>query len=87
MLNPAARLAFDPPPPGQSGVLQEAGPWSLFRLLGRGKLQPGSSPDRYTLTFQIGARQATFEIRSSPGFNPFTPNLLPDFRCPEVSGS
>jgi type VI secretion system protein ImpL len=87
VLNPAASFAFDPPPPGQSGALQETGPWSLFRLLGRGKLQAGSAPDRYTLTFQVGARQATFEIRASPGFNPFTPNLLQDFRCPEVGGS
>jgi type VI protein secretion system component VasK len=71
----------------QAGVLQESGSWSMFRLFGRGKLHPGASPDRYTLTFQIGDRQATFELRASSGFNPFTPNLLQDFRCPEVGGS
>jgi type VI secretion system protein ImpL len=92
VLNSTARLTFDPPPAGQAGgsqagVLQESGSWSMFRLFGRGKLHPGASPDRYTLTFQIGDRQATFELRASPGFNPFTPNLLQDFRCPEVGGS
>jgi type VI secretion system protein ImpL len=92
VLNSTARLTFDPPPTGQpgvlqAGVLQESGSWSMFRLFGRGKLHPGASPDRYTLTFQIGDRQATFELRASSGFNPFTPNLLQDFRCPEVGGS
>ena len=33
----------------------------MFRLFGRAKLRPGASPDRYTLTFQIGDRQATLE--------------------------
>lgn len=87
VLNSTARLTFDPPPAGQPGVLQDSGSWSMFRLFGRGKLHPGVSPDRYTLTFQIGDRQATFELRASSGFNPFTPNLLQDFRCPEVGGS
>jgi len=82
-----ARLVFDPPPAGQPGGLQEAGPWSMFRLFGRGKLRAGTAPDRYTLTFQVGDRQATFEIRVSSGPNPFLPGLLQDFRCPEVSGS
>jgi type VI secretion system protein ImpL len=38
------------------------------------------------LTFQIGDRQVTFEIRTNSAPNPFTPSLLQDFRCPEVSG-
>jgi type VI secretion system protein ImpL len=86
----AARLAFDPPPAGQTGAqmgaLQDTGPWSMFRLFGRGKIRPGPSADRYTLTFQIGDRQATFEIRTNTGPNPFTPGPLQDFRCPEVHG-
>jgi type VI secretion system protein ImpL len=81
-----ARLAFEPPPPGQSGVLQESGPWSMFRLFSRGKLRPGASADRYTLTFQMGDRQVTFDIRLDTKNDPFSPGLLQDFRCPQVSG-
>jgi type VI secretion system protein ImpL len=81
-----ARLAFDPPPAGQTSVLQDTGPWSMLRLFARGKFHPGASSDRYMLTFQFGDRQVTFEIRMSSGPNPFTPSLLQDFRCPEVSG-
>ena len=58
----------------------------MFRMFGRGKLRPGTSQDRFTLTFQIGDRQAAFEIRASAGSDPFTPGLLQDFRCPEVGG-
>jgi type VI secretion system protein ImpL len=82
-----ARLTFDPPLAGQPGVLQESGPWSMFRLFGRGKLQPGASPERWTLTFQTGDRQVAFEIRTSSALNPFAPDLLQDFHCPAVNGT
>jgi type VI secretion system protein ImpL len=79
----SARLVFDPPPAGQPAALQEAGPWSLFRLFSRGKLQATGAADRYTLTFRAGDREAAFEIRM-PG-NPFAPGLLQDFRCPQLN--
>jgi type VI secretion system protein ImpL len=79
-----ARLVFDPPPAGQAGAVQETGPWSMFRLFARGRLQQGASPERYTLTFQIGDRQAVFEIRTGSATNPFTPALLQDFHCPAL---
>ena len=59
----------------------------MFRLFSRGKFQPGASPDRSMLTFQIGDRQVAFEIRASSALIPFTPGLLQDFHCPEVSGT
>src|SRR5439155_26591491 len=77
------RLVFDPPPTGRDGSLQETGPWSMFRLFARGRLQQAGSPDRYNLTFQIGERQAVFEIRAA-STNALMPALLQDFRCPVV---
>ena len=78
------RLVFDPPPAGGTGVLSETGPWAMFRLFGRGTLRQAGSPERYTLSFQLGDRQATFEIRAASVLNPFAPGLLQDFRCPTV---
>ena len=78
------RLVFDPPPAGRAGVVQETGPWSMFRLFARGRLQQAASPSRYNLTFQVGERQAVFEIRTNAAANPFAPALLQDFRCPAV---
>jgi type VI secretion system protein ImpL len=79
-----ARFTFDPPPVGQSGVLEEAGPWSLLRLFGHAKLSEVDGSDRDVLTFRSGAREAKFEIRRTAGLDPFAPQLLQDFRCPEV---
>ncbi len=78
------RLVFDPPPPGGTGVLAETGPWAMFRLFGRGSLQQAGSPERYTLTFSLGGRSATFELRAGSVMNPFAPGVLQDFRCPSV---
>ncbi len=80
----AARLVFDPPPTGRPDPLQEGGQWSVLRLFARGRLQPGATPDRYTLTFQVGERQVVFEVRIGSTVNPFAPALLQDFRCPTV---
>ena len=82
------RLVLDPPPTGRAGVLQETGPWSMFRLFARGRMQQqATSPDRYSLTFQLGDRQAVFEIRVHSSINPFAPSVLQDFHCPSVRTS
>ncbi len=78
------RLVFDPPPAGGTGVLQDAGPWALFRLFSRGVLTQGGSAERYTLTFSLGERQAVFEIRAGSVLNPFAPGMLQEFRCPVI---
>jgi type VI secretion system protein ImpL len=80
------RLVFDPPPRGGTGVLSETGPWAMFRLFARGTLQQAGSPERYTLTFSLGERSATFELRAGSVMNPFAPGVLQDFRCPAVRG-
>ena len=77
-----ARLVFDPPPASGPPVVQATGPWALFRLFGQGKLQQGTSSDRYTLTFQLADREASFEIRAGSVLNPFAPGMLRDFKCP-----
>jgi type VI secretion system protein ImpL len=78
------KLSFDPPPAGGTGVLQENGPWAMFRLFGDARLQQAGSADRFTLTFHSGEREAVFELRASSVLNPFAPGVLRDFRCPVV---
>jgi len=79
-----ARLVFDPPPASGPPVLQASGPWALFRLFGMGKLVQGASSDRYTLSFQLADREATFEIRAGSVLNPFAPGMLANFKCPNL---
>jgi type VI secretion system protein ImpL len=76
------RLVFNPAPPGGTGVLSERGPWAMFRLFGKGKLQQAGSSDHYTLSFSVGGREAAFELRAGSVTNPFAPGVLLDFRCP-----
>ncbi len=78
------RLVFDPPPPGGTGVLSDTGPWAMFRMFNRGVLKQAGAPERYTLSLQLGVREASFEIRAGSVLNPFAPGLLPEFRCPTV---
>ena len=78
----SARLVFDPPPSSGPPVLSATGPWALFRLFDQGSLAQAGSSDRYTLTFHLGDRQASFEIRAGSVLNPFAPGMLRDFRCP-----
>lgn len=78
----SARLVFDPPPSSGPPVVQATGPWALFRLFGMGRLQQAASSDRYTLSFQLGDREASFEIRAGSVLNPFAPGMLRDFKCP-----
>jgi type VI secretion system protein ImpL len=87
-LQPTVRLVFDPPVAGRADVVQETGPWALFRLFGRGRMaaQAGTT-DRYTLTFQFGDRQAVFDVRAQASANPFAPGTLADFRCPSVKAN
>jgi type VI secretion system protein ImpL len=83
-LQPTMRLVFDPPVAGGE-ALQATGPWALFRLFERGRMQPQpATPDHYTLTFQLGARQAVFDLRVPGGNNPLALGLLQDFHCPSV---
>lgn len=83
-LDPTMRLVFDPPAAGEE-QLRASGPWALFRLLGRGQMQPeAGAADRYTVTFHVGARQAVFELRLPGGGNPFNVGTLQDFRCPSM---
>jgi type VI secretion system protein ImpL len=85
-LQPTMRLAFDPP--ARAGELRESGPWALFRLFARGRMQAqAGTTDRYTLTFQVGERQAAFDVRLPPSLAPYLTGGLQEFRCPSVKAA
>ncbi len=80
----SARLVFDPPPEGGTGVIEASGAWALFRLIGEGSLEEKGSPERYLLTFELGERRVSFELRAGSVLNPFAPGLLRGFACPRL---
>jgi type VI secretion system protein ImpL len=80
----SARLVFDPPAPGATGVLSASGPWALFRLFGQGSLTREGSAESYRLSFRQGERQASFALRAGSVRNPFDPAVLRGFQCPAL---
>jgi type VI secretion system protein ImpL len=78
------RLTFDPPPSSGPPVIEASGPWALFRVFNQGKLAQSGSAEQYQLSFQLGDRQAAFQIRAGSVNNPFTPGVLQDFSCPKI---
>jgi type VI secretion system protein ImpL len=77
-----ARLEFLPPTAGSPSQLSETGPWAWFKLLDQAQIQPGGS-GQFRVTFQLGGRQAVYELRTASGSNPFRLRELEGFRCPE----
>lgn len=58
------------------------GPWALFRLLDRVRVEPGATPDRVQLTFDVEGRKARLEVRSETPVNPLSRQDLEQFECP-----
>jgi type VI secretion system protein ImpL len=76
------RLSFQPTVTGQASGITFTGPWGLFRLLDQADIKTGGLSDRFNVTFQVGVRQATFELRAQSVINPFALPALGRFRCP-----
>ena len=75
-------LSFDGEPAGQAQVNE--GPWAALRFVARGRLSPGSVPDRLRLTLPHGSRAVEFELRTSSIVHPFGMRELAEFRCPQL---
>ncbi|NNG05393.1 MAG: type VI secretion system membrane subunit TssM [Inquilinus sp.] len=79
-----SRLTFAPQLAGLPSTISVSGPWSFFRLLDQGSIQGSSKTDQFSVTFNVGGRTASFQIRANSVFNPFTLRALGQFRCPSL---
>ena len=77
-----ARLEFRPPAASGPSQLSETGAWAWFKILDQAQIQPMGS-GQFRVTFQLGGRQAIYELRTASSSNPFRPRELEGFRCPE----
>lgn len=76
------RVSFAPLVPGQRSSLSREGPWSWFRMLDEASIEKSGLADRFNLTFEVGNRTVTYELRANSVVNPFTLPELQQFRCP-----
>jgi type VI secretion system protein ImpL len=58
------------------------GPWALFRMFDRLKIDQTSQPEKFLVTFNIDGRKAQFEVLTSSVQNPFRLRDLEQFQCP-----
>ncbi|HCK81564.1 MAG TPA: hypothetical protein DIC59_08870 [Candidatus Competibacteraceae bacterium] len=76
-----ARLQFAAPGGGDPLQYSETGPWAWFKLLDQAQMQPVGN-GQFRVTFQLGGRQASYELRTAGG-NPFRLRELEKLQCPE----
>jgi type VI secretion system protein ImpL len=78
------RVQISPPSAsGTSGMVNE-GPWALFRLFDRVRIQPMNTPERFLATFDVDGRKASFEVTASSVRNPFRLREVHEFSCPNA---
>ena len=75
------RIEVSPSISGGSGMLFE-GPWAIFRMFDRTRVQPSSQPERFRSTFVIDGRSVVFDVTTSSVQNPFRLDALRSFQCP-----
>ncbi|MBS0447975.1 MAG: type VI secretion system membrane subunit TssM [Proteobacteria bacterium] len=77
------RVEISPASPNSSGMVS-SGPWALFRLFERVRIDDGGAPERFRATFDIDGRKAIFEVTTSSVRNPFQLAELGQFSCPNA---
>jgi len=77
------RLQFSPPLAGGTSAQIFDGPWAMFRLLDRARIEATSQAERFIVTFSIDGRKAQFEVTTSSVQNPFRLVELEQFLCPD----
>jgi type VI secretion system protein ImpL len=76
------RLQLAPPSPGGASGQVYDGPWALFRMLDRVRIEPTRQPEKFLVTFDVEGRKARFEVFTSSVQNPFRLSELGEFQCP-----
>jgi len=64
-------------------LLTQQGPWGWFRLLSASDFKTTEDPKEYQLTFQKGQYSINLKVTTPHLINPYVPNILQSFRCPE----
>jgi type VI secretion system protein ImpL len=69
--------------PGAGEAPPFEGQWALLRLFSRLRSEPGTTPDRVSVTFNVVGRKARFEVKSPTQSNPVRLTALEQFQCPQ----
>ena len=57
--------------------------WSWLHILDQSHLQTTNDPKTFQVTFTVAGNQAVFQLVADHPVNPYQPQLLSSFRCPD----
>jgi type VI protein secretion system component VasK len=75
-----ARLEISPAT--LAAPLEYQGHWALFRLFDRAMIKESSVPGHLSVVFDLGGKQAAFDVQSEGTVDPFQVSELQSFDCP-----
>jgi type VI secretion system protein ImpL len=78
-----ARITLIPTAGGRDTEFDGRGPWSLLRLLDKGRVSGEADSVKATFSTEAG-NSVTFSLLADSTRNPFTLKALRDFRCPAL---
>ncbi len=64
-------------------LIAAEGPWALWRLLDRARLEPLGAPEKFKASFEAGSQRASFEVTAASVRQPLRLRELAEFRCPQ----
>lgn len=59
------------------------GPWAFFRILDKSNVSQANNLKNFTLIFELNNNTAKYELIAKESVNPFIPEIVSDFRCPD----
>ncbi|WP_152220271.1 type VI secretion system membrane subunit TssM [Pseudomonas sp. SCB32] len=67
---------------GRSASLAGQGLWAWHRLFDKARMEAGSSPDLFTLHYNLEGHAVALEVRTDSLYSPFRLSALRNFNCP-----
>jgi type VI secretion system protein ImpL len=77
----AGLVQVEATPPLRNEMRSE-GPWSWFRMIDKGMLQPAGQAERFALIFDLDGHRMSYLLTASSVINPFRRETLEGFHCP-----
>ncbi len=78
----SARVQVNPPSASGNSGFSTEGPWALFRLFDKARIESLGAPEKFRVSFDVDGRGASFEVTAGSVQNPFRLRELAEFRCP-----
>jgi type VI secretion system protein ImpL len=79
----AGDVHFEVTPEVAGALLKTEGPWSWFRMIDKGVIEPTAQAERFKLSFDLQGRKLVLDLKASSVINPFKREVVEQFRCPD----